>query len=143
MFAVVERHSTPAPTVMGAHRGVAADGSVGKLLIWSASLRLVWRISDERGAGLTRGLDVWALPPETAAGPGRDGRSLRGRAHRQGVDRRGQADVGPVQSGPRLSRADEARSAHRGSFAGAARGADPRLRRDRRKNVHGDAPRRG
>ena len=37
-----------------------------------------------------------------------------------------------VQQRPGVSRADEARSAHRGPVAGTARGAHPRLRRDRR-----------
>ena len=98
-------------------------------------------MSDEQS--LTGGVDVRALPPETAAGPWRDGRGLRGRAHRQRVDRRGQADVGHLQQRPGVSRADEARSADRGPFAGTPRGAHPRLRRNRWADVYGDAPHRG
>ncbi len=101
---------------------------------------LVGRISDERRTGLAGGLDVWALPPQTAVGPGRDGRGLRGRAHRQGVDRRRQADDRGIQQGPGVSRADETRSPHRRPVAGTSRGAHPRLRRSRRPNVFGDAP---
>ena len=63
-----------------------AGGAVD--IVGGIAVRLVWRISDERRAGLAGGDDVRALSPETAAGPRRDGRGLRGRAHRQGVDGR-------------------------------------------------------
>src|SRR5271157_1183011 len=100
-------------TVVIAESGAAAGRSGRKVLIWSAGPGLVWRVRDERRAGLTGGLDVWALSPKTAAGPRWDGRGLRGRAHRQGVDGRGQADDRGVQQGPGVSGADEARGAHR------------------------------
>ena len=74
--------------------------------------------TDERRAGLARGFDVWALPPETAAGSRRDGPGLRGRTHRQRVDGSGQADVGNAQQGPGVSGKDEPRSPPHRSSAG-------------------------
>src|ERR1700740_1568927 len=98
-------------TVWIAESGPATGRPGRKVLIGSAGPGLVWRVRDERRADLTGGLDVRALSPETAAGPRWDGRGLRGRAHRPGVDGGGQADVGHLQQGPGVSRADEARGA--------------------------------
>ena len=109
----------------------------------SAGRRVGLEGSDERRAGLAGGDDVRALSPDTAAGPRRDGRGLRGRAHGQRMDRRRQADVGELQQRPGVPRADEARSPHHRPSAGTPCGAHPRLRRNRWANVLGDAPHRG
>ena len=106
----------------------------------SGIARLVWRSSDERRAGLAGGVDVWALSAQTAAGPRRDGRGLRGRAHRQGVDGRGQGDDRRIQQGRGVPRADETRSPHHRPAEGTPRRTDPRLWRDRRPALPGDAP---
>ncbi len=100
-------------------------------------------VGDGRRAGLAVGNDVRPVPPGAAARPGRHGRGLRGRAHRQAVDRGAEADVAHVQPGSGVPQAHGARSPHHRPAAGAACGADPRLRRDRRPAVLGDAPYRG
>ena len=96
-------------------------------------------MSDAQGSRV--GTDVRALSPETAAGPRRDGRGLRGRGHRQGPDRRRQADAGRRFSNDPVFRKRMKREARiAGPAAGTPRGADPRLRRDRRAAVRGHAP---
>ncbi|CAM3353066.1 hypothetical protein MYIN104542_27600 [Mycobacterium intermedium] len=55
------------------------------------------------------------------------------------MDGRGEADVRSLQPGSGVPRADETRSPYRRPAARTPRGAHPRLRRDRRPDVPGDA----